>query len=85
MDGTTPLLVNCPPMKAVVTLNAFCCPGVGARNPVLTAARNENASCSATRVETLPFVVVPKSLKFSKRSAVPSVQRPPGSSNSRSP
>ena len=29
VDETTSLLVNCPPMKAVVTLNAFCCPGGG--------------------------------------------------------
>ena len=72
-------------MNAVVTLKAFCWPGVGARKPVLTAARSENESVSPARAEILPFVVVPKSSKFSTRTAVPTVQRPPGSSNSRSP
>ena len=66
-------------MNAVVTLNAFCCPGVGARNPVLTAARSENDSVTPPRTDTLPLVVEPKSLKFSNRAAVPTVQRPSAS------
>ena len=85
MEGTTPLLVNWPPMNAVVTLNAFCCPGVGARNPVLTAARSENDSVTPPRTDTLPLVVEPKSLKFSNRAAVPTVQRPSASLASMSP
>ena len=63
MDGTTPWLVNCPPTNAVVTLNAFCCPGVGARNPLLTAPRSASVSVNSRRAETLPFVVRPKSLE----------------------
>ena len=85
VDGTTPLFVNCPPMNAVVTLNACCCPGVGARNPLLTAPRTETTSVSPTRAESLPFVVVPKSSKYSDRMAVPTVHWPPGSLNSTSP
>ena len=38
-------------------MNAFCCPGVGARNPLLTAARSENASVISTRAANLPLVV----------------------------
>ena len=59
--------------------------GVGARNPLLMAARSENASVSSTRAANLPFVVAPKSSKFSNRTAVATVHRPPGSVNSSSP
>ena len=84
VDGTTPWLVSCPPMKAVVTLNACCCPGVGARNPVLTAPRSAAMPVSLRRPETLPLTVVPKSSKSSNRTAVPSFHRP-GLVNSTSP
>ena len=81
-EGMVPLFTRSPSAgsKMVEMLNPFCCPGVGARNPVLTLARTKPA-----RAETLPLVVVPKSSKFSMRTADPKVQPPSGSFSSRSP
>ena len=61
-------------------LKPCCWPGVGARNPLLTLARTKRK-----RPDTLPFVVVPKSSKFSMRTAVPSVQARSAPLTSRSP
>ena len=52
----------------VDTLNAFCCPGVGARKPVLRLPRKAKPSARAKRAASLPFRVAPKSSKSSKRS-----------------
>ena len=69
----------------VEMLKAFCCPGVGARNPVLAAPRSANPSDRLTRPAIFPLTVVPKSEKRSTRPATPRVQAPSGSRNSRSP
>ena len=55
--------------KMVEMLKPFCCPGVGARNPLLTLARTK-----WKRPESLLFIVVPKSSKCSMRTAEPTVQ-----------
>ena len=47
----------------VLTLNAFCWPGVGARNPVLALARTAAAGASLTRPDSLPLTAAPKSAK----------------------
>ena len=78
----TALLTRSPTVGSnqLEMLNPFCCPGVGARNPVLTLPRR-----NLNRPDTLPFVVVPKSSKFSTRTAVPSVQSLSMPDTSRSP
>ena len=50
-----PLFTKSPIEKSnsVVTLNAFCWPGVGARKPLLTAARTAKLSVNANRPDTL--------------------------------
>ena len=78
----TALLTRSPTVGSnqLEMLNPFCCPGVGARNPLLTLPRTK-----PSRPEALPFVVVPKSSKFSTRTAPPRVHAPSGSVTSRSP
>ena len=81
-------LLDSPPVSgsnAVVTLKAFCWPGVGARKPVLAAARIDTPSPTTRRPETFAFVVLPKPSKSSMRSAVVTVHISSGSSNSTSP
>ena len=49
VDGTVALSTSSRVSGSMVvcTLSAFCCPGVGTRNPVLTPSRTETASSSA--------------------------------------
>ena len=76
VDGMVPLFTRSISVWSywVVTLKAFCCPGVGTRNPVLALARTAAAGASRKRPDSLPFVAVPKSSKSSGRTALPRVQ-----------
>ena len=44
-----------------VALIALACPGVGARKPVLKVPRSARFGVSSARLDSFPFVVVPKS------------------------
>ena len=70
---------------SVETLKAFCWPGVGARKPLLALARRAAPPVSRNQPESLPFVVVPKSSKSSRRSALPRVQASSAPRTSTSP
>ena len=52
---------------------------------MLALALRAKPSETVVRAETLPFNVLPKSEKFSKRPATPKVHAPSGSRISRSP
>jgi hypothetical protein len=58
-------------MKFVDTAENHDCPSEGARNPVLAAARKISGLAGEYRSVSLPFVVLPKSLKFSYLPARP--------------
>ena len=87
VDGMVPLFTRSISVWSywVVTLKAFCCPGVGARNPVLALARRAAAGASRKRPDSLPLVAVPKSSKFSTRRALPRVHASSPPRTSRSP
>ena len=87
VDGMVPLFTRSIRVWSywVVTLNAFCWPGVGARKPVLAPARRAAAGARRTRPDSFPFVAVPKSSKSSSRRALPTVHASPSPRTSRSP
>ena len=67
--------VNWPSTNTVAARRRLLWPMDGALNPVLTAARSANESASSSRLASLPFVVAPKSLNCSWRSAPESSHR----------